>query len=404
MNRPRFIFLNIGHAYDHLFMLLFPAAALHMEGQFDQPWGELLVLSIPGFAAFAAGAIPAGWLGDRWSRSGMMAIFFVGIGTSSILTGLARTEFEIAVGLFFIGLFASIYHPVGISMVVQGQDKVGRLLGINGVWGNMGIAAAAFVAAALSEWISWRAAFYLPGAIAVATGLVYLWVSRSWPLEDKIAEVKKQDIAAAIALSPAARTAMWRVIVILGMAALLIGIVFQTTIIALQKLFDEGLGGVISSPLGVGGMVSLVVGVAAFAQIGAGQIVDRFSIKPVWIGVLLLQVPLLILVGMISQVELLIAAFFVLVIIFGEIPIQDALVARHTPDHLRSRIFGIKFALALGASALAVPIITGLHASGGSFAWLFGLLAACAIAVAIAAIWLPARPRHLEAGTTANAE
>jgi MFS family permease len=163
MNRPRFIFLNIGHAYDHLFMLLFPAAALHMEGQFDQPWGELLVLSIPGFAAFAAGAIPAGWLGDRWSRSGMMAIFFVGIGTSSILTGLARTEFEIAVGLFFIGLFASIYHPVGISMVVQGQDKVGRLLGINGVWGNMGIAAAAFVAAALSEWISWRAAFYLPG-------------------------------------------------------------------------------------------------------------------------------------------------------------------------------------------------------------------------------------------------
>ena len=108
----------------------------------------------------------------------------------------------------------------GISMVVQGQDKVGRLLGINGVWGNMGIAAAAFVAAALGDWISWGAAFYLPGAIAVATGLVYLWVSRSWPVEDKIAEAKKQNIGAAIALSPAARTAMWRVIVILGMAAL----------------------------------------------------------------------------------------------------------------------------------------------------------------------------------------
>jgi MFS family permease len=172
----------------------------------------------------------------------------------------------------------------------------------------------------------------------------------------------------------------------------------------MPKLFEEGLGDIASSSLGVGGMVSLVVGVAAFAQIGAGVVIDKFSIKPIWVGVLFIQIPVLILVGMTSQVELLIAAFAVLVIIFGEIPIQDALVARHTPDHLRSRIFGIKFALALGTSALAVPIITGLHASGGSFAWLFGLLAACAMAVAIAAIWLPARPRHLEAGTTANAE
>ena len=79
MNRTRFIFLNIGHAYDHLFMLLFPTAVLSLHGQFEGSYSELLLLATPGFIAFAAGAIPAGWLADRWSRSGMMAIFFIGI-------------------------------------------------------------------------------------------------------------------------------------------------------------------------------------------------------------------------------------------------------------------------------------------------------------------------------------
>ncbi|MFP6690511.1 MAG: MFS transporter [Alphaproteobacteria bacterium] len=330
--------------------------------------------------------------------------FFIGIGTAAILTGLTRSEFELSLGLFFIGLFASIYHPVGIPMVVQGQDKVGKLLGINGVWGNMGIAAAAIVAGALGEAISWRAAFYVPGAVAVVTGLVYVWMARAWPLSDKIAGPKKENMMAAIASSPEARQALWRVVAILGMAALLVGLVFQTSTIALPKLFEEGLGDIASSPLGVGGMVSLVVGIAAFAQIVTGHLIDKFSAKLVWIGALFLQVPLLIVVGMLSEAGLLVAAFAVLVIIFGEIPIQDALLTRHTPDHLRSRIFGLKFALALGASALAVPIIAGLHATDGGFAWLFGMLAACALVVAFAAIWLPSRPHHLEAADTASAD
>jgi len=301
-----------------------------------------------------------------------------------------------------IGLFASIYHPVGIAMIVQGREKVGRLLGINGVWGNMGLAAAALVAGALGDWISWRAAFYIPGVVALLTGFIYIAASRSWPSADKIAAPKKENMMAAITSSPEARQAMWRVIAILGMAALLVDLVFQTSTIALPKLFEEGLDDITSSGLGVGGMVSLAIGVAAFTQIATGLLVDRFPIKTVWIGALYLQVPLLIVVGLVSQAGLLIAAFALLVIIFGEIPIQDALLTRHTPDHLRSRIFGLKFALALGASALAVPCIAALHAPGGGFIWLFGMLAACALAVGFAAIWLPVRPRHLEAGAAAG--
>ena len=135
---------------------------------------------MPGFIAFAAGTLPAGWLGDRWSRPAMLAIFFVGIGAAAILTGFARTPFELAVGLTLIGLFASIYHPVGIAMLVEGREKVGKLLGINGVAGNFGLAAAAIVAASLSDAISWRAAFIVPGAVSVLIGLWFVAVCRQW--------------------------------------------------------------------------------------------------------------------------------------------------------------------------------------------------------------------------------
>src|SRR5690606_6962280 len=136
--RLRLTFLNLGHTYDHLFMLLYATAVLAIEAAWGLSYGQLIALATPGFIAFGAGAVPAGWLGDRWSRNGMMAIFFIGIGAASMVTGLARTPLEIGIGLFLIGLFASIYHPVGIAMVSQGPaETLGWRLGVNGVYGNM---------------------------------------------------------------------------------------------------------------------------------------------------------------------------------------------------------------------------------------------------------------------------
>ena len=182
-NVLRLAFLNIGHAYDHLFMLLYATVVLALEDAFQMTYGELIALSFPGFVAFAVGALPAGWLGDRWDRTYLMAAFFLGIGGASILTGLAQSPWQIAVGLALIGLFASIYHPVGIAMVVEGRDKVGKVLGINGVFGNLGVAGAAIVAGLLTETLGWRAAFIIPGAIAAATGVAYIALVRGGKLD-----------------------------------------------------------------------------------------------------------------------------------------------------------------------------------------------------------------------------
>ena len=108
-SRTHFLFLNLGHFLDHLFLLIFAtAAALTLARDWGMSYAELIPYATPGFVAFAACSIPAGWIADKWSRQGMMAIFFLGIGVSAILAAQANSPLQIALGLFAIGVFAAI--------------------------------------------------------------------------------------------------------------------------------------------------------------------------------------------------------------------------------------------------------------------------------------------------------
>ena len=383
-DRSRILFINVGHGLDHLFLLLYPTVVLTLEGVFGRSYGELLSLAVPGFIAFAAGTLPAGWLGDRWSRPGMLAIFFVGIGAAAILTGFARTPFELAVGLTLIGLFASIYHPVGIAMLVEGRDKVGKLLGVNGVAGNLGLAAAAIVAAALSDAISWRAAFIVPGAVTLTIGVWFIAACPQW--RNSGAESTRPALGRSWGRPSGT---LLRLVLVIGVATALTGLTFQTTTIALPKLFDDGLTGIADGALGVGALVSLVIAIAAFAQIGVGWLIDRYPAKPVWIAVLFAQAPLIAAAGVLAGHGLIVVALAMMMVVVGEIPIQDALVTRYTAEKWRARIFGIKFLLGLGASAVAAPLVAGLHGISGGFLWLFVGLGGSAALVGIIAFWLP---------------
>ena len=176
---------------------------------------------------------------------------------------------------------------------------------------------------------------------------------------------------------------------VIGIATALTGLTFQTTTIALPKLFDEGLTGIADGALGVGALVSVVIAVAAFAQIGVGWLIDRYPAKPVWIAVLFAQAPLLTAAGLLAGHGLILVALVMMMMVVGEIPIQDALVTRYTAESWRARIFGIKFLLGLGASAVAAPLVAGLHGISGGFLWLFVGLGGSAALVAVIAFWLP---------------
>ncbi|MEC7164184.1 MAG: MFS transporter, partial [SAR324 cluster bacterium] len=174
-DRKHFFFLNVGHFLDHLFMLIFATvAALALTKEWELGCAELIPYATPGLVAFGVFSLPAGWLADRWSREGVMGVFFVGIGLAAINTSFVQNPIQMAIGLFIIGMFAAIYHPVGLAMIARGGQQMGRDIAFNGVWGNMGVGCAVLLTGFLIDLTGWRTVFWLPGLISQLFGLAYL--------------------------------------------------------------------------------------------------------------------------------------------------------------------------------------------------------------------------------------
>lgn len=383
MRSPLALYLNVGHLFDHLLMLIFPTVVLAMGAEVGRPYAELLPLALGGFIAFGAGSIPAGWLADRWSRSGMMTLFFLGIGAASILTGFARSPAQIAAGLTLLGIFASIYHPVGIAMLVSNQASVGRALGVNGVFGNVGVAFSALIAGALADWWHWRAAFVIPGAVAMAVGVAFALGKPAARTAGPVAKPQPHGLT---------RELLARVFIVLTVATATGGVIFNATTISMPKVFDERLTALTQSTLGIGALVCLVYLLAAMAQLCVGWLLDRYALKRVFVPVVALQVPLLWLASATDNWLMLAVAVAMMFFVFGQIPINDAMIARYTAERWRARAYAVRYVVSFGGSALAVPLVAWLHASGGGFPVLYAVLAALALANFLAALSFPGEP------------
>jgi MFS family permease len=389
-SRSMTLLLNVGHAFDHLLMLIFPTVVLAMGAELGRGYAELLPLSLGGFIAFGACSIPAGWLADHWSRTGMMTVFFFGIGTASILTGFATGPGQIALGLTLIGVFAAIYHPVGIAMLVANRENVGRVLGVNGVFGNVGVAFSALLAGALAQAAGWRAAFIVPGALAIAAGVAFAMAVRGAQVG-----VPARKAAATAKLS---RADLARVFGVLTVATACGGVIFNATTISMPKVFDERLTALTSSTLGIGMLVCGVYLIAAMAQLCVGWWLDRRSLKSVFVPVVALQVPLLLLAGTMENYLMLATAVAMMFFVFGQIPINDAMIARYTAEEWRARAYAVRYVLSFSASALAVPLVAWIYKSSGDFRLLYYVLGTLAFVTFTAALLFPSE----EAKTTAK--
>ena len=392
-DRINFFYLNVGHFYDHFFLLIFAtAAATILTREWDVTYGELITFGTPGFIAFGVCTIPAGWLADKWSRHGMMVIFFIGIGLSSIFATFANSPLQISLALLAIGVFAAIYHPVGLAMVVEGRTKTGIPLAINGVFGNFGVAAAALVTGYFIDTAGWRAAFLVPGAIAVATGVAYAVFIRNQPLPSDAAKPAAPDASR----QPGQATAipqrtLIRLFVIILFSTAVGGLVFQSTTFALPKIFDERLPEIAPTATLVGWYAFLVFSLAAFAQLVVGYLVDRHSIRTVFAVVAGLQAVLFGIMQQLSGVLALLVAIGFMLVVFGQIPINDVLVARITRGEWRSRVYAIRYVMTFSVMALTLPVIAVVHAGSG-FPLLFLILTAAAAVIFCAVLALP---RHV---------
>ena len=316
------------------------------------------------------------------------------MGLSSIFTGLANSPVEIALGLTLTGVFAAIYHPVGLAMVVQGRSELGMPLAVNGIFGNMGVASAALMTGLLIDNVGWRSAFYIPGAVSVLLGVAY------FVFERRTADGRS------CAVIPDTRRActdrvrgnkLVRVFTIILFTTALGGVIFQSTTFALPKVLDERLAEFAGSATQVGAYTFLVFSIAAFAQLVVGYLLDNHRIRLIYIWVAFLQVLLFGIMMQLTGLWALITAIAFMLAVFGSIPINDVLVGRMAKSRWRSRAFAITYLVSFSTSAVAVPLIAWVYGNWG-FERLFGVLAVLAFFILITVLFLPRENRPTSAG------
>ncbi len=378
------LLLNIGHGMDHMFLLIFATAVATIAGEFGYSnWADLMPYSVGAFALFGLGALPAGRLGDLWGRRVMMIIFFVGLGAAALLTALAQNAWQLAAGLTLIGAFAAIYHPVGIPMLVQNVPNPGAVIGINGLAGNLGIAVAALVTGFLVKWIGWRAAFAVPGLLAIACGIVF---AIACPRETEAPSKRKGK--ATVVLSPAM---LVRAFTVMTAAAVTSSLLFNFTTNGNSQFLSDGFRGVIEDPAVLGALLALIYTIASFTQIVVGRLIDRMPFKPLQLWMSVAQVPLLILAAHTQEWWLFFALLAVMIFIFGSIPFTDAMIVRYVDDRMRSRVAGMRLTVAFGISSLAVWLLGPMVKSMG-FSAFFWVLAGLAALKAAIVLLLPDEP------------
>jgi len=380
--------LNLAHAIDHMFLLIFATAVSSIALEFGfTRWEDLMPYSVGAAALFGFGSLPAGRLGDLWGRRNMMLVFYFGMGASALLAATVQNAWQMAAALTVLGAFSAIYHPVGIPMLVQHSKNPGLTIGFNGLIGNLGIALSAVVTGLLVKYFGWRMAFVVPGLFSIAVGVAFAMVA---PQESE-PPAKRTTKAATLP-----RAEMLRVIAVMIATAITSAIVFNTTTNGNQQLLTERLRGVVEDPATLGALLSLVYVVASFAQIIVGRAIDRYPLKRIFLIVVAMQAPFFALAAISDGWVMMLLQIGFMVSVFGAIPFTDAMLVRYVDDSMRSRVSGMRLTISFGFSSLAVWML-GPAVKAAGFQTLLLVLAGVGLVTVFIVMMLPDDRQHAQA-------
>jgi MFS family permease len=374
------IFINFSHFLDHFMMLIFAKAAFDAGRFFDLAYDQIIFYGVAGFVLFGAMAPVAAKLADRFSRSLLMVVFHFGIGISAILAGMSQGILQMSGAIALLGIFAAIYHPVGIAMILKSNKKIGFRLGVNGVFGNMGVAAAPLLTGILLTVGDWRVCFIMPGIFCIIYGIVFVFA-----LKDEEAYSNEIDTKVKNCFAP-----NWqRALAAIALSTASGGFIFGAMTFVVPRYFEISLTSISNSVAITGLLASVVYAIASFSQIAVGWLVDRYSPKRILLFMAIGQVTFIYLASQYENWTLFIMMLFAMCFVFGQIPITDTVVSRYVPDSWRGRVLSVKFLLNLCVGASVLPASGFILKTGFEMSFLFVLMSIFAILIALAALVLP---------------
>ena len=385
--RAQIGFINAAHSFTHYSLLILPTAVLAMVqpgGTFGSDYGPILALATGGFILYGLFALPQGWLAAKFGRRNLMTVFYFGAGISMVLTGLAGTPLMLAAALGATPHFVAIYHPIGTALLVEvAGDKPGQAIGLNGVFGNVGVAMAPMMTAVIAAKFGWHWAFILPGAACTLLGLFWLrlpvWDGRSVSARKPFPKIP----------APVVR----QVVIVLLLIAAVSGLVFNAFTLLIPKLMQERLSGA-PSLAGVAATLATLCGAAT--QLTVGRMIDRMTLKRIFLPLAMVLAPALVALSFVQGWLVLPVAGAVAAVVFGQVTINETMTARYISPELRTRMYSVRFFVGFLGSAAAPPMIGFLHERTGDLAASVLVLAAFAVVILGCALAFPNRREELE--------
>ena len=376
----RDIYLNISHFLDHFIMLIFAKAAYDAGKYFGLSYDEIIVYGTLSFVFFGAFAPLASYLADKFSRALLMVIYHFGIAVASIIAGISSSLFILSLSLAIIGIFASIYHPVGTAMLLAKNERTGFRLGINGVYGNMGVAAAPLVLGTILLFGDWRTCFIIPGIFCLIYGIIFFAALENNP------SLKQTEL---IQLNRSfAKNWQWALASI-SISTLAGGFIFGAMTFIIPRYFEIYLVDISTSVAVTGALAAAVYACASFSQVVVGKLIDIYSPKIILLYTAAGQIIFIFFASALHNWYLFFISLVAICFVFGQIPINDAILSRYIPDEKRGKILSIKFLLNLCVGAAVLPISSLLMQNGYEFNTIFILMGGMAVFILLAALILP---------------
>ena len=384
--------INTAHTFTHYSLLILATAVLAIvqqaEESFGTEYGPILALGTAMFVVYGLGSLPMGWLGARFGSKAMMVAFFLGGGGGMVAAGLTSSPIGLAVALAVMGGFIAIYHPIGTALLVEAAGpRVGFQMGVNGAFGNIGVALAPIVTAFVAARYGWNWAFIVPGLACILAGLIYL--------REPAFDASKARRPAK-PFPPIPPSVVRRAVIVLMAIALTSGLVFNAFTLLIPKLMEERLA---SSP-----DLLPVVGVLAFlatlcgglTQLTVGQLIDKNTLKAVFLPISVVLLPGLLGLAFAEGWLVLPLAGIVAASIFGQVTVNDTMTARYIAPELRAKLYSIRFTVGFMGAAAASPLVGFLHKATGDLALSMVVLAAFGSVTLLCALFFPNRKEELD--------
>jgi MFS family permease len=366
-------FTGFAHAATHYMELIYPTLAVGLAAETGLPVERVLSWSFAGYVLLGAGALPAGLAADRWGSRRVILAGLLLTGASACAAGAAEPGPALALCLAALGLGASFYHPAGMGLLSRAVSARGRALGINGIYGNVGIAVAPLMTATLVTAVGWRLTFTLTGAALIVAALAFTRVHIAEPPSGHSLESEESNGDGHSRRSTIAAFALLCAIATLGGFAYRGNTVAQPALLA-QEIDFMGYG--------LAASLAMLVGIAG--QYLGGLVADHRELRRAYLIFHAASLPMVLAIGLTSGGWVLLASGLYVFFALGMQPIENSLFAALTPERWRSTAYGLKFVLTFGLGATAVGMVrwvVPLRGWSGVYEVLTGVVALLVIGI-----------------------